>query len=106
MSREKSNLTSLESRKQLLLLESELNRVQLLEDWKGLKVEINQLKNQMHGIGTLASSTMALFSLFSTVRQTLMKPESTEEKPAWVSRVLGLVQKSATLWSELRRNTQ
>jgi hypothetical protein len=106
MSGEKSNLTSLESRKQLLLLESELNRVQLLEDWHGLKGEVNRLKNRVIGIGSLASSAATLFSLFSIFRRILEDRENQPDKSSWISKLLKGIKTGATLWSALRRNMQ
>lgn len=106
MSGKKSSLTSLESRKQLLLLESELNRVQLLEDLNGLRNEIKRLKNRMSGIGSLASTAAAFFSLFSIFRRTLGEHENQTDKPPWISRLLKGIETGATLWSALRRNMQ
>jgi hypothetical protein len=106
MSGEKSNLTSLESRKQLLLLESELNRGQLLEDLNGLRSEIKRLKNQVRGIGSLASSVATLFSLFSVFRRTLDERENQADKPSWVSRLLKGIETGVALWSALRRNVK
>jgi hypothetical protein len=103
---EKPNLTSLESRKQLLLLESELNRVQLLEDWHGLKGEVNRLKNKVSGIGSLASTAAGLFSLFSVFRRTLDERENQADRPSWISKLLNGIETGAALWSALRRNIQ
>lgn len=106
MSGEKSNLTSLESRKQLLLLESELNRVQLLEDLNGLRGEIKRLKNQVCGIGSLASAAAMFFSTFSIFRRTLEERENQADNSSWISRLLKGIETGATLWSALRRNMQ
>jgi hypothetical protein len=103
---EKSNLTSLESRKQLLLLESELNRVQLLEDWHGLKGKFNRLNICADGIGSLASSAATLFSLISIFRRTLEEHENQADKSPWISRLLKGIETGAALWSVLRRNMQ
>jgi hypothetical protein len=105
MSGEKSNLTSLESRKQLLLLESELNRVQLLEDLNRLRGEVRRLKNKVCGIGSLASAA-ALFPLFSIFRQTLEERENQADKSSWISRLLKGIETGVALWSALRRNMQ
>jgi hypothetical protein len=61
------HLTPLESRKQLLLVESELNRAQLLNELSGLKSEIHNLKNQVQAIGSLASSATKLATTFSAI---------------------------------------
>jgi len=48
-------LSPLEARKQLLVVESELNRAQLINELRGLKDELYQLKNQVEAIGSIAS---------------------------------------------------
>ena len=40
-----NGLSPLEARKQLLLVESELNRAQLINELRGFKDELHQLKN-------------------------------------------------------------
>lgn len=104
MSGEKPDLTSLESRKQLLLLESELNRVQLLEDLNGLRSEVKRLKNQVHCIGSLASAAAMFFSTLSIFRRTSGEHENQADKPPCISRLLKGIETVATLWSELRRS--
>ncbi len=53
----KLHLTPLESRKQLLLVESELNRVQLINELRSVRSELSHLKDQFHAIGSVAAST-------------------------------------------------
>ena len=98
------HLTPLESRKQLLLVESELNRVQLLEDLNGLRSEVKRLKNQVCSIGSLASSVATLFPLLSIFRRTFEEHENDVGKSSWVSRLLKGIETGATLWSALRKS--
>jgi len=49
-------LTPLESRKQLLLVESEVNRAQLASDWAEFRGQISVWKDEIHTIGSTASS--------------------------------------------------
>jgi hypothetical protein len=53
MSGKNFHLTPLESRKQLLLVESELNRAQLLNELRDLSTEIQHLKGQVQAVGSL-----------------------------------------------------
>ena len=46
----KSYLKTLESRKQALLAESEVNRIELLKDWDALKIETNRVKKHFRNV--------------------------------------------------------
>jgi hypothetical protein len=70
----------------------------------GLRGEIKRLKNQVCGIGSLASSAATIFSLFSIFRRTLGEHEKQADKSSWISRLLKGIETGATLWSALRRN--
>ena len=49
-------MNPLQSRKKLLLAESELNRAQLVQEWRTLADEVHALTTQAKTIGAIASA--------------------------------------------------
>jgi len=101
MSGKLAQLTPLETRKQLLLLESELNRAQLLREVGDFKNEIFHLKRQVGEICSLASSAARLASTVSTIGRIFSHRENGEEK-SWVPMLLNGIKVGASLWVLLR----
>jgi hypothetical protein len=98
-------LTPLESRKQLLLVESELNRAQLLNELRDFKNEIHQLEDQMQAIGSLASSAATLASTFSAIGTAFTHRDAGENgKSSWISTMLNGARTGAELWATLRQH--
>jgi hypothetical protein len=81
MSRQKPRMTPLESRKRLLIAESELNRAQLVQDWRTMEGEARSLARKARTIGTVASSVASLASGLMSFRS--KKSEPSAEKPSW-----------------------
>jgi hypothetical protein len=103
MSGKKSQLTPLETRKQLLLVESELNRAQLLNELHDLKNEIHHLKHLVGTIGSMASLAANLTATFSAVGQAFSHREEGEnENSSWLSTLLDGVKVGTSLWLWLR----
>jgi hypothetical protein len=102
MSGKKSQLTSLETRKQLLLVESELNRAQLLNELRDFKNEIHHLKHQVYAIGSVTSSAAKLAATFSAIRQAFSHREDRVNGKSWISTLLNGAQTCASLWGMLR----
>jgi hypothetical protein len=103
MSGKKSQLTSLETRKQLLLVESELNRAQLLNELRDFKNEIHHLKNQACEMGSIAASTAKLAATFSAIGQAFShRNEGEEGKPSWISTLLNGAKAGTSLWHLFR----
>lgn len=99
----KFNLTALESRKQLLLVESELNRAQLLNELRELKGEMHHLQEQVHAIGTIASSAAKLATTFSAISQAFTHKDTAEKtKTSWVSKLFNGARAGATIWGAVR----
>jgi hypothetical protein len=95
MSGTKPVLTPLESRKRLLLVESELNRVQLLNELRGFKYELRPLTQQMHIIHSFFSSLAGMAGAFAAIRQVLSHRQNDgEAKPSLIF----------TLFNGLRRS--
>jgi hypothetical protein len=103
MPREKASVTPLQTRRQLLLLESDLNRVQLMNDWNKLGDGVNHLKQNLGNLGAKASASAALWFLFSLLRGCFVKRDQKRPANSWWSRLLGGMRTGALLWSMFRR---
>ena len=93
-------MNPLQSRKQLLLAESELNRALLVGDMAALRAEVRALTGRAKSIGLIASSTAALVAGLAAFRRKKSAPA--DAKPSWLQTILkgaGLV---STLWLALR----
>jgi len=62
MSGKTHRVKPLELRKQLLLQESELNRVRLLEEWDAVADQVRVVGDRAKSLGLIASATAALVS--------------------------------------------
>ena len=103
MSGRKSQLTPFESRKQLLLVESELNRAQLINEMRDFKNEIHHLNHQVVGIVSTASLAAKLVAAFSGVRRAFSHSDEGEnEKPSWFSTLLNGAKVGTSLWRLMR----
>lgn len=100
----KTYLKTLESRKQALLAESEVNRIELLKDFEELKLEANRVKRHLRAAGSIASSAAILTTAAALLRR--RQPEhSTPDnhaKPSWVSAALNGAQVGASLFFKLK----
>ena len=103
MSGKNFHLTTLESRKQLLLVESELNRVQLLNELSDLQSEISQVTEQVRTIGSFASSAAKLATTFSSIGNIFNHGDDGEKgKFSWISKLLNSARTGASIWSAIR----
>jgi hypothetical protein len=101
MSAKKNHLTPLEVRKQMLLAESELNRVQFIHEWSDLKSELHRLTGPLRTVGAVASSVARVGATFSLLRRFWTRGEP-KEKKSWVSMLLDGAKTGASLWLMLR----
>jgi len=93
-------LNPLQSRKQLLLAESELNRAQLAGDMAAVTADVRALAGRAKSIGLIASSAAALVAGLAALRSRKAAPAG--EKPSWLRTLLkgaGLV---SSLWMAFR----
>jgi hypothetical protein len=93
-------MSPLESRKQLLIAESELNRVQLLQELRAMKGEVHSLATQARTISSFASAAATLVAGIISFRQKKSAP--TPEKPSWWRTILKSAQLAGTIWSEFQ----
>jgi len=90
----------LESRKQLLIAESELNRAQLVQDWQVMRGEVHSLASQARSIGSIASAVASLVAGLASCRHKISAPDA--EKPSWWQTILKGVGVVGSFWSEFR----
>ena len=97
MSWKKSELTPLEARKQLLLVESELNRVRLINEVRDFKNEIHRLKHQVSEVGSMASLAAKLGAAFSSVGRAFSRCNDSD-KTSWISKLAAVAKFGTSLW--------
>jgi hypothetical protein len=90
----------LESRRQLLVAESELNRVQLLKEWQTMAEGVSGLADRARSIGSFASAAALGLAGLAAFRRS--KPVSAVKKPSWVETVLRGVRLAASIWLAFR----
>ena len=93
-------MNPLESRKQLLIAESELNRAQLVQDWQAMSHDVHALARRARIIGSWASIAASLVAGLAFFQRKKSMPAA--EKPSWLQTILkgaGLV---STIWSKFR----
>jgi hypothetical protein len=93
-------MNPLESRKQFLIAESELNRAQLVQEWRTITNEVHSLANRARTISSLASIAATLIASLASFRREKTVPVA--EKPSWLQTILkgaGLVSK---IWLAFR----
>ena len=93
-------MNPLESRKQLLIAESELNRAQLVQEWQTMADDVHALARKARIIGSWVSIAASLVAGLAFFRRKKSAP--TAEKPSWLQTILkggGLI---STLWQAFR----
>jgi hypothetical protein len=94
-------MNPLESRKQLLITESELNRAQLIQELQMMADEVHSFTNQARTIGSFASAAATLIAGLASFGRN-QEPAPAAEKPSWLKTVVkgaGLV---SSIWSAFR----
>jgi hypothetical protein len=98
----KPALTALESRKQMLVVESELNRALLTNEFRDLKNEVSHLKAQVHAMGSLISSAADLASTFASVGSIFGSHGGNGKGRSWISTIVQGVRVGASVWGAVR----
>jgi hypothetical protein len=105
----KTYLKTLESRKRLLLAESEVNRAELIKDWGTLNDEFSRVKRQVRAASSIASSAAVLATVFSLARRRFGAPDHANgraqpphPKAAWLSAALDGARVGASLFLKIR----
>src|ERR1700744_4161988 len=99
----KPALTALESRKQMLVVESELNRALLTNEFRDLKTEVNHLKAQINAMGSLISSAADLASTFASVGNIFTGFGGSNGKGrSWISTLVQGFRVGHSVWGAVR----
>ena len=93
-------MNSLDSHKQLLIAESELNRAQLVQEWQVMRAEVHALTEQARTISFIASAVATLVAGLSSLRH--KKPEPAAEKPSWWKTLLKGAGLASSFWQAFR----
>ncbi|MFZ0826414.1 MAG: hypothetical protein WAO02_03230 [Verrucomicrobiia bacterium] len=96
----KPRLNPLESRKQLLIAESELNRAQLVQEWLVLADGVHSLADRAGFISSVMSAAGSLMAGLASFRRT--RSASADKRTSWWQALLKGAQLAGSLWSEFR----
>ncbi|MCU0783737.1 MAG: hypothetical protein MUF81_06755 [Verrucomicrobia bacterium] len=93
-------MNPLESRKQLLIAESELNRAQLVGDLTALTAGVHTLTDRAKSFSAIASSAAVLVAGLAAFR--CGKSVDADAKPSWLQTILKSAGLISTLWLAFR----
>jgi len=93
-------MTPLESRKRLLLAESELNRALFMEEWETLAGEVHTLVRRAGTVTALVSAAATLGIGAGLFRRKTPAPEAA--KPSWPQKILKGAEVVFALWPMFR----
>ena len=96
----KSRLNPLESRKQLLIAESELNRAQLVQEWQAMGDGVRSLADRAGTISSIASTAASLIAGLASFRHKKSAPA--DEKPSWLQTLFKGTGLISTVWQAFR----
>jgi hypothetical protein len=97
----KISLTPLAARKQLLLLESDLNRAEFIEAARQWKMAVQDTKQQLTHLGSIVSTAVKLAATVATARRLFSRPSPAGRK-SWLSILSDGMTIATSLWSMLR----
>ncbi len=97
-------MNPLESRKQLLLAESELNRAQLVGDMVALRADVRTLTDRAKSFGSIASSAAVLVAGLAAFQRG--KPADAGGKRSWLQIILKGAGLISTLWLAFRSQSR
>jgi hypothetical protein len=96
-----TRMNQLEARKQLLIAESEINRLQLAAEWKAMADDLRSVTHKARNLGTLAMAATSFVSGLISFRRA--KPAPAGEKLSRWKTVLKGAQLVGSLWLEFSR---
>lgn len=101
MSGTNSQLTPLALRKQLLLAESEVNRLQLRHEWHDLEREAGGIVRQAKSVWSTVASTVSMgMAGYNAFRE--LRSERREGKSSWLGTIVSGVRLGTALWNSYR----
>ena len=93
-------MNPLQSRKQLLIAESEINRVQLGREWQTLTDEAGAVADKAKSFNGLATSILSLVAAVGTF--TNAAPAPAAAKTSWLQKITSGVKLASTIWLMFR----
>jgi hypothetical protein len=90
----------LESRKRLLIAESELNRAQLVQEWVALTAGVRTLTGRVKSFGSIASAAALLVAGLAAFRRS--RRGNADVKPSWFQMALKGAQAAGAIWLAFR----
>lgn len=93
-------MNPLQSRKRILIAESELNRAQLVAELAALTADVRALADRAKSFGSIASSAAVLVAGLAAFRSG--QPVDAAAKPSWARRFLKGAGLISTLWLAFR----
>ena len=93
-------MNPLESRKRLLVAESEINRAQWQEEWQTMTDGVRTLAVRAKSFASIASSAAALVAGLAAFRRG--KSVDADAKPSWLKTILKGAGLISTLWLAFR----
>lgn len=100
MAGKKPRLSPLESRKLLLIAESDLNRAQLFEEWQALKdqlVRVAARASSFHPLASLVEPLMAGLKVFQNDAR-----ETDAPRTSWFKKIVVGARLASSIWKVLR----
>jgi hypothetical protein len=93
-------LTPLELRKELLVAESELNRVQLIQEGEAMSGAVRTVAGRLKIFGSIASAGALVVTAVTALRRGRAAPAA--GKTSWVSMALKGARLAGSLWLAMR----
>jgi hypothetical protein len=100
MSRTPPRLNPLELRKELLIAESDINRVQLAQEWNSMTAGLHSITERVKSVGSIASVAAMLMAGVSAFRG--RKSESNGAKNSWFRTALKGAEIAGSVWQVWR----
>ena len=95
-------LTPLEARRQMLLKESELNRIQFLNEWNEWKGEVRRLAEPLQAAGAFISIAAGTGAAVSILRRIFGRRNGAAGGKSWISSLFGGVKAGISIWKMFR----
>lgn len=93
-------MNPLNARKQILIAESELNRAQLVQDWRTMADEVHALADKARTVRSFASATATLVAGVASFWRKKKPPA--DAKPSLLKTIFKGAAQITTLWSAFR----
>jgi CII-binding regulator of phage lambda lysogenization HflD len=106
MSGKTIGLTPLETRKQLLLMESEMNRLQWEHELRELKAALHQIQHQAQAVGSLASSAARLATVISDIHGAFSQRAENNGNKSFLSKMFNGLRMGTSLFGAFRRRSK